>query len=193
MVKSPCQKGSTNDRSVRTISGQDQAAPGEDAETSSGWHADHAYSSLIPYQQTACARTGSACDERDAMIGKIFIYGLVRKPEEIFYIGATRGPDCRLRQHKKTYGGSTGMKILEIHTDIFKASRAEERWIKEGREKGWPLQNVATPPPRYVSKHKTDRNAKLQEMRDSGNTLREIAEQFGISAERVRQIVKAGK
>jgi DNA-directed RNA polymerase sigma subunit (sigma70/sigma32) len=37
------------------------------------------------------------------------------------------------------------------------------------------------------------RRAHIRSLREQGRTLREVAELFGISAERVRQIVKAGK
>jgi DNA-directed RNA polymerase sigma subunit (sigma70/sigma32) len=37
------------------------------------------------------------------------------------------------------------------------------------------------------------RRSHIRRLREEGRTLREVAELFGISAERVRQIVKAGK
>ena len=71
---------------------------------------------------------------------KITIYGLHRPGRDIFYVGKSKDPARRMREHRKRYDREVEMITLEV-VDVAGWRAAEHAWIQEFRDSGLTMAN----------------------------------------------------
>lgn len=70
----------------------------------------------------------------------IIIYGLQRPDRDIFYVGKTKEPARRLKEHRKRFGREIELIILEV-VPLSEWRYAEHAWIQEFRDAGLMIAN----------------------------------------------------
>jgi hypothetical protein len=77
---------------------------------------------------------------------KVSIYVLLDEHGEVFYVGQSERPDDRLYPHKRRFGKTTSLRVIQSDLNSEDAYEAESWWVRYYTQQGCKLENIVLLP-----------------------------------------------